>query len=65
MKDDKNEITETLDTINMNVRAGLLALVAVAIQIRDGDDAEITTERQLERAAELLRLSTTALRPLF
>jgi hypothetical protein len=63
--DKTSEIIRLLSSIDTSVKSGVLALVAVAIQIRSGDKNDITNERQLENAAELLRLSTKALAPSF
>jgi hypothetical protein len=65
MKDNRDETLETLDAINANVKSGILALVAIAIQIRDGDKEQIINEEHLENAAEVLRLSAKVLKPLF
>jgi hypothetical protein len=65
MKDDKNEMLETLDAMNANLKSGVLALVAIAMQIRDNERGEAITSAQLESAAEVLRLSATVLKPMF
>ena len=65
MKDDKNEMLETLDAMNANLKSGVLALVAIAMQIRDNERGEAITSAQLESAAKVLRLSATVLKPMF
>ncbi len=65
MKANQDEILTTLDAINENLKAGVLALVAITMQIRDNKHGEAITSAQLESAAEVLRLSAKVLKPMF
>jgi hypothetical protein len=65
MTDNRDEIVETLNAINENVKSGILALVAIAMQVRDNERGTAITSAQLESAAEVLRLSAKVLKPLF
>lgn len=57
----EKETLDTLEAINGNLKSGILVLVAIASQIRDGKKDKPPSPAEMENAAETLRRSASIL----